>query len=184
MGLLRNLSNVNLSRQHRAVESILKGGDQLVHGSGADIEPIAFLGEVFCLEDALFARPGVTFHPQAAGTSPPSEGSHLLVGLCKRALSRQRTRDKEQETNFTAPCKLASAAAAVPDDLSCIERGSARGFLLAKISESQFLSSRRRSNIIPRAPATGRPSPLARWRRCRVIQDKCKASSACPSPSG
>ena len=26
----------NVSRQHRAVESLLKGGDQLVLGSGAD----------------------------------------------------------------------------------------------------------------------------------------------------
>ena len=58
----------NVSRQHRAVESLLKDGDQLVLGSGADIEPIGFLGEVLCLEDAFFARPGVTFHPQAAST--------------------------------------------------------------------------------------------------------------------
>ena len=50
--------------------------------------------------------------------------------------SRQRPGDKKQadkrqgtETNFTAPCRSASAAAAVRDDPSCIERGSARGFL-------------------------------------------------------
>ena len=39
-------------------------------------------------------------------------------------------------------------------------------------SESGFLSSRKRSNIVPRATAIGRPPPLARWRRCRLRQDK------------
>ncbi len=85
-------------------------------------------------------------------------------------LSRQRTRDKEQETNFTAPCKSVLAAVAAPDDPSRIERGSVRGFLLAKISESGFLSSRRRSNIIRRATATGRPSPLARRNHTRIVR--------------
>src|SRR5690349_9723754 len=64
--------------------------------------------------------------------------------------------------NFTDPCKLALAATAVSDDPSRIERGSDREFLLAKISESRFLSSRRRSNIVPRATVSGGPSPLAR----------------------
>ena len=46
-----------------------------------------------------------------------------------------------------AACISASAAAAGPDDPSCIERGSARGFVLTKILESRFLSSRRRSRL-------------------------------------
>ena len=75
--------------------------------------------------------------------------------------------EREQETNFTAPCRPASAAPAAPDGPSYIGQGSAREFLLAKILESGFRSSRKRSNIIPRATATGRPSPLARRRRCR-----------------
>jgi hypothetical protein len=76
-------------------------------------------------------------------------------------LSAQDEPIKEQKTNFTACCKSALAVAAVPDDPSRIERGSVQGFPLAKISESRFLSGRKRSNIIPRATATGRPSPLA-----------------------
>jgi len=98
------------------------------------------------------------------------------------ALHHIRTR--VQRTIFTAPCKSALAAVVVPDDPSGIERGLARGFLLAKISESGFLSNRRRSNTIRHVMATGRPSPLERRRRCRLIQDKCKASSDCPSTSG
>jgi len=99
----------------------------------------------------------------------------------------QQTRDKKQADKkdkfFTAPYKSVSVPAALPHDPFCIERGSARGFPSAKISGRRSLSDRRRSNIIPRATAAGRPSPLARRRRCRSIQDKCKASSA-PSSSG
>ena len=51
-------------------------------------------------------------------------------------MSDAQSRDKEQETNFTARCKSALAVLAVPDDPSRIEQGSVQGFPLAKISES------------------------------------------------
>ena len=116
-------------------------------------------------------------------------GSQRLTGdegpasRCDKALSGSLIM-RPAAVNFTAPCKSAPVATVVLDDPSRIERGLARGFLLAKISESRFLSSRRRSNIVPRATVIGRPSPLARQRRCHLSQDKCKASSACPSTSG
>jgi len=78
-----------------------------------------------------------------------------------RETHRPTTRSTAQKTSFTVPCKSASAAVAAPDDPSCIERGWARGFLSARISEREFDSSRRRSNIIRCATASGRPSPLA-----------------------
>jgi hypothetical protein len=49
-------------------------------------------------------------------------------------------RARVQGTSFTTPCKSELAAAAVPDDPSRIERGSAQGFPLAKISASGFLN--------------------------------------------
>jgi hypothetical protein len=69
-----------------------------------------------------------------------------------------------QKTEFTDPCKSALVLALVPDDPSCIERGSDREFRLAKIPERGFLSNRKRSTIIPRPTATGQPPPLARRR--------------------
>ena len=87
------------------------------------------------------------------------------------------------ESKFTAPCKSALVVAPVPDDPSCIEPGSARGFPLAKISERGFRSNRKRSNIVPRRIVTGRPQLLARQLRYRQSQDRCKASSDYPSPS-
>jgi hypothetical protein len=78
-----------------------------------------------------------------------------------RETHRPTTRSTAQKTSFTVPCKSASAAVAAPDDPSCIERGWARGFLSARISEREFDSSRRRSNIIRCATASGRLSPLA-----------------------
>ncbi len=84
---------------------------------------------------------------------------------------------------FTAPRKSASALAAVPDDPSCIERRSAQGFPLARISERGFLSNRKRSNTVPPPTATGRPPLFARRLQCRQRQGKCRASSDCLSPS-
>ena len=86
------------------------------------------------------------------------------------------------ECSHAVICKSAAAAAAAAGDPSCIEPGPVREFPSARSSVSGFLSSRKRSNIVPRATATGLPSPLALRRRCRSILDRCRASSACPSP--
>ena len=46
--------------------------------------------------------------------------SRAITGSRWSTRSAQRIRDKDQEKNFTAACKSAPAAAAVPDDPSCI----------------------------------------------------------------
>ena len=109
------------------------------------------------------------------GKAQFSEGLDPASALCP-------TEDGPTECAHAVICKSAAAAAAAAGGLSCIERGPVREFPSAKSSESQFLSSRKRSNIVPRATATDLPSPLALRRRCRSIRDRCRASSAGPSP--
>jgi hypothetical protein len=77
--------------------------------------------------------------------------------LC--GLGKQSTRGRRWAT-FTVRYKSALGVGAAPDDPSRIDRGPVQGFPLAKISESRFLSSRKRSNTIPRATWIGWPSPL------------------------
>ena len=77
-----------------------------------------------------------TPRPRPPGPSLRPTQARSTAAVRQLQTSRQRPGDKKQadkrqgtETNFTAPCRSASAAAAVRDDPSCIERGSARGFL-------------------------------------------------------
>ena len=98
-----------------------------------------------------------------------------MSGSCQNARSRAATSEVQFRRASTRPwrcgqqkmvhqnaahaviCKSAAAAAAAAGDLSRIERGPVREFPSAKSSESGFLSSRKRSNIVPRATATGLP---------------------------
>jgi hypothetical protein len=85
-----------------------------------------------------------------AGYNRKAEGWNSEILLHQPTVVRQ---------TFTTPCKSVSAAAAVADDPSGIEPGSAREILWPRIWESEFLSGKRRSNIVPRALAAGLDRP-------------------------
>jgi hypothetical protein len=110
------------------------------------------------------------FHWPPAYTSPRSVfavQSHFERNRARLAAGRNQRLPfhleavAQIESKFTAPCKSVLAVAPVPDDPSRIEPGSARGFPLTKILERGFRSDRKRSNIVPRQTATGRPPLLA-----------------------
>jgi hypothetical protein len=122
----------------------------------------------------------LTQKPPKIRRNVPGAGAGAPAGVRNRRSVSQRACPVRASSSII--CKSAAAAAAGAGDLSCIERGPVREFPSAKSSESQFLSSRKRSNIVPRATATDLPSPLALRRRCRSIRDRCRASSAGPSP--